>query len=781
MAESPEVVNLSPMAESPEAVSLSPVAESPEAESLSPMTESPEVESSRLSPMVVMPKKVLYNSSGNPELLDVAMSEPARFEREVAHARNQLDSFFENSMRDLQIREIEIEGIVLLSQRRLMAMGKETFLAGEADQKRVDLLASQKKKSELLLGHELEAKRQRQEAAAKTESLFVEASASKARSLKMQQLQETHELALALNQGAGDRAPAFAREMAFLQRQQNDQREFIKEMQVRRALNLELRQAAVRSTKKDMDARFLKREQDLEKQNLKEYGEREAEQLRSIQAVQLVQSQDIFDQREHQHRQTTQVQALHLTQQQELRAHHLEMKRTAKLSMLIKTFQVKEAEREQASFTKTEKLLTSQAMEARQLLVAQKDACDSRTAARAMDEKQTRASIKTASSGMSGLDDRKIRGRKLSETDASADVFGAETSSFSAQNMLTAAREQAFELGLKQEKERKLEELKQREEESEKLIKRKKEVATEIEREKKMVDTAKRQMEADLAEMAMLHVTQIDDLSQKHSLQIEKLLKQQSNELAVHQRVFAIELQEIQTRGKADMKELKASFPIERKYEQLLHQILPETIATSLAAGKELIALKHTQVTIIFVDLVDFTATANSMEPDDLVRMLNLIFGLLDDLCGRLGLTKIKTIGDSYMCASNIPDRIRQSVECAAEFALGTVELFRSNSLLAHTGIRVGMAFGDVAAGVIGTKKPSYDVWGRTVNVASRMEHNSEPGRILVTEELAGLLSTGYVLESREEINVKGCGLMKTFFLNKRRDSPPIIEVNESS
>ncbi len=79
----------------------------------------------------------------------------------VGQAHDQLDHFFENSMRDLQRREIEIEGIVLLSQRRLMAMGKETFLAGEADQKRVDLLASQRKKSELLLGHELEAKRQR--------------------------------------------------------------------------------------------------------------------------------------------------------------------------------------------------------------------------------------------------------------------------------------------------------------------------------------------------------------------------------------------------------------------------------------------------------------------------------------------------------------------------------------------------------------------------------------------------------------------------------------------
>ncbi len=110
---------------------------------------------------------------------------------------------------------------------------------------------------------------------------------------------------------------------------------------MRRALNLELRQAAVRSTKKDNDASFLKREQDREKQNLNEYGEREAEQLRSIQAVQLVQSQDVFDQREQQHRQTTQVQALHLTQQQELRAHHLEMKRTAKENPMLSQMSIR--------------------------------------------------------------------------------------------------------------------------------------------------------------------------------------------------------------------------------------------------------------------------------------------------------------------------------------------------------------------------------------------------------------------------------------------------------
>ena len=96
-------------------------------------------------------------------------------------------------------------------------------------------------------------------------------------------------------------------------------------------------------------------------------------------------------------------------------------------------------------------------------------------------------------------------------------------------------------------------------------------------------------------------------------MQNQKLTQQQSDELVFHQRIFAIELDEIRKRGFADVSELKASFPVERKYEQLLHQILPETVATSLASGKELVALKHSQVTVIFLDLVNFTAKANSM------------------------------------------------------------------------------------------------------------------------------------------------------------------------
>ncbi len=261
---------------------------------------------------------------------------------------------------------------------------------------------------------------------------------------------------------------------------------------------------------------------------------------------------------------------------------------------------------------KTEKLLESQAVEAKQLLVAQKDACDSRTAARTMDEKQTRIAIRRAAKVASNISfdveqqHSSPRPAKRLDDDSTTDsLLNAETSSSSAQDLLTAAREQAFELEIKQEKERKLEELKQREEESEKLVKRKQEVAAEIEREKTMAATAKRQMEADLAEMAVQHLTQLDELSQKHSVHNQKLSLQQSNELVFHQRIFAIELDEIQKRGRTDVSELKASFPVERKYEQLLHQILPDTIATWLAAGKELIAVKHSQVTIIFVDLVD--------------------------------------------------------------------------------------------------------------------------------------------------------------------------------
>ena len=702
------------------------------------------------------------------------------FSSAFEQAHDQLDHFFETSMRDLRCREIEIEGTVLMSQRRLMAMSEEAFLADEADQKRVGLLASQKKKSELLLGHEKEAKRQREDAAAKTEALFVEASARKARSLKMQQLQETHELALALNQGAADRAPAFAREMGFLQRQQNDQREFIKETQSRRALNLELRQAAVRSTKKDVEARFLKREQDCEKQSLKEYGQREAEQLRSIQAMQLVQSQDNFDRREEQHRQTTQVQALHLTQKQELRAHHLEMKQTAKLSMLVKIFQVKEAERGRNSEIKTEKLLASQVIEAKQLLIAQQDAREARTAARTLEENQTREVIKQASAGVAS--EFASTHRRSSSPGSSTSIttsrsvendqafLGADSAcSPSAQNLLALAREVAFTLHLKQDFERKSDDAKQRDEEDEIILKRKGEVAAEIEREKALVLTAKLQMETDLEKMSIQHAEEITALDVAFTLGLGKLVQGQSFEISSQQRIFAAELEEIQTRAKTDMMELKALFPLERKYEQLLHQILPETIASTLAAGQDLIALKHTQVTVIFVDLVDFTAKTNYMQPVDLVRLLNVIFGLLDDLCGEFHLTKIKTIGDSYMCVANIPDRQSKSVENAADFALRAIQLFRTNPMLESMMIRVGMAFGDVIAGVIGTKKPSYDVWGPIVNLASRMEHNSVPGRILVTHELAQILESAFVLERREKIEVKGCGMLTTHFLSSKR------------
>ncbi len=401
-------------------------------------------------------------------------------------------AFGEAHDQDLRKREIAIEGTVLLSKRRLMAMSKEAYLAGEADQKRVDLLASQKKKSELLLGHESEAKRQRQDAAAKKVGLFLDASARKARSLKMQQLQETDELALALKQGAGDRAPAFAREITFLQREQIEQREFIKVIQSRRGLNLELRQAAAHSTKKDIDARFLKREQDREKQNLIEFGEREAEQLCSVQAMQLVQSQELFDQREHQQRSTTQVQATYLTQQQELRAHHLEMKRTAKLSMLVMMFQVKEAEREQASIIKAEKLLLAQGVEAKHLLNAQNDACESRSAARLLDE--TRAAIVASAERVSAIDGTMLRSREPED-------HWDHLYSTSAQILLSAAMQQASELEASQEKERTVKEERQRDDEEQKLFRRKGEVAAEIEREKAMAAIAKRQMETDLGEM----------------------------------------------------------------------------------------------------------------------------------------------------------------------------------------------------------------------------------------------------------------------------------------
>lgn len=207
------------------------------------------------------------------------------------------------------------------------------------------------------------------------------------------------------------------------------------------------------------------------------------------------------------------------------------------------------------------------------------------------------------------------------------------------------------------------------------------------------------------------------------------------------------------------------------KSEQLLLNILPEAIADRLKNSQNAIAEHFDEVTILFADIVGFTALAERLKPIELVNLLNRIFSQFDALADYYGLEKIKTIGDAYMVASGLPFPREDHADAIAEMALAmqsAVSRFRLKSGETIQ-IRVGINTGVVVAGVIGTKKFIYDLWGDAVNVASRMESSGEPGSIQVTEDTYHYLKEKYRLEMRGAIAVKGKGDMTTYWLKGRR------------
>jgi PAS domain S-box-containing protein len=211
----------------------------------------------------------------------------------------------------------------------------------------------------------------------------------------------------------------------------------------------------------------------------------------------------------------------------------------------------------------------------------------------------------------------------------------------------------------------------------------------------------------------------------------------------------------------------EALYTEQEKSEKLLLNILPKAIADRLKQFHGVIADSFESVTVLFADLVSFTKMSSELSPQDLVDLLNLIFSNFDTLCEKYGLEKIKTIGDAYMVAGGIPIPTPNHAEAIAAMALEMVD--KVDELRKLTGkplqIRIGIHTGAVIAGVIGTQKFIYDLWGDTVNVASRMESHSEVGKIQVTAETYELLKHEFELVERGAIEVKGKGLMQTYWL----------------
>jgi adenylate cyclase len=223
----------------------------------------------------------------------------------------------------------------------------------------------------------------------------------------------------------------------------------------------------------------------------------------------------------------------------------------------------------------------------------------------------------------------------------------------------------------------------------------------------------------------------------------------------------------------AYLKQLQAE---QEKSERLLLNILPEPVAERLKQGDRVIADSFAEVTVLFADLIDFTQLSSHLSPTELVNLLNGVFCRFDRLTEEYGLEKIKTIGDAYMVVGGLPRPRQDHVQAVAALALDMLEAI--DHISAHNGhrleIRIGINTGPVIAGVIGRKKFSYDLWGDTVNVASRMQTHGLAGCIQVTQAVYDRLQDQYHFRERSSVPIKGKGHMTTYLLTGKKIPDPM-------
>ena len=237
------------------------------------------------------------------------------------------------------------------------------------------------------------------------------------------------------------------------------------------------------------------------------------------------------------------------------------------------------------------------------------------------------------------------------------------------------------------------------------------------------------------------------------------------NPVLLRARVGAmLERKFLQDNDRAITERLRAE---QRRSESLLRNVLPQSVVLRLRQGETVIADHFDQVSILFSDLAGFSTVTAKLSANQVLDLLNRIFSRFDRLAAECGLEKIKTIGDAYMAASGLPEGNPEHAAAAARMALRMPAVVAevSADLRQPLGIRIGLHTGPVAAGIIGTERFAYDVWGDTVNVAARMEYYGDPGRVHITAETRAALGDAFEVEPRDAIDVKGRGLMKTYFL----------------
>jgi class 3 adenylate cyclase len=215
----------------------------------------------------------------------------------------------------------------------------------------------------------------------------------------------------------------------------------------------------------------------------------------------------------------------------------------------------------------------------------------------------------------------------------------------------------------------------------------------------------------------------------------------------------------------------------QERSERLLLNVLPAPIAARLKQHEDVIADGFPEVTVLFADLVDFTRRSQRSRPQQVVQVLDELFTAFDQLTRRHGLEKIKTIGDAYMVAGGLPEPRPDHPQAVADLALAMRDEVagRTDPGGQPLQVRIGIDTGPVVAGVIGSDKFSYDLWGDTVNTASRMESSGVPGCIQVTERTYRRLRDRYRFERRGPVQVKGKGKMVTHFLVGRTNDAAAV------
>ena len=205
----------------------------------------------------------------------------------------------------------------------------------------------------------------------------------------------------------------------------------------------------------------------------------------------------------------------------------------------------------------------------------------------------------------------------------------------------------------------------------------------------------------------------------------------------------------------------------EARSEELLTNAIPSSIAARLKQGDERIADAYPNTTVLFADLAGFTPWAGRTDPEEVVSFLDDLFSRFDALAASCGVEKIKTIGDSYMAVAGAPQPRSDHAEAALTLARGMLGILAEvrERKRPELDLRIGLASGPVVGGIIGQKRILFDLWGDTVNLASRMESSGVPGRIQVAPSTWEFLHHSFAFEEREALDIKGLGVMTTYLL----------------